>query len=156
MTRRRTSLLQLAAFVEMAVKVSEGQGMQLYAQEPEYTELDVEVLGQLGVEVLADPGAQGMFGRDVFVFAPFLELGLGIDSEAFLRGVGLYVGNALGEAGELVRARVGEEIGEMGRRADGRLRGYVKKDFPYLDEEPAVFNGLKLYFRHDEEEEGED
>ncbi|GAB7362884.1 hypothetical protein MBLNU230_g3186t1 [Neophaeotheca triangularis] len=151
---RRKSLLQLAAFVDMAGIVGAGGGgAELFAQEPEYVGVDSRLLAELGVRVVRHPAAQELFDRGAFVFAPFLELGLGVDSEAFLRRVGCYVGNCLCEATGPMLEKVEVGVREKGKRAEVAMRGYARRDFPWFEDEPAAFAGLKLYFRDDDYEE---
>lgn len=75
-----------------AVKPSQSE-MNVYAQDPAYTELDTALLQSLGVKVLEDPAAQSEVDCRTFVFAPFFPHDCEILAQCFHRQPCLFMAN---------------------------------------------------------------
>jgi hypothetical protein len=128
-----------------------GDGGDMYAQEPGYTDLDKEFLQEMEVKVLevADGGLGGVLREGTLVFEPFMDM-----SEAILRDlvraeVGLYVGSSI----KGIAGRVQGRDGVLGKLAREFCERREVLGFPRFEVEPNVMEGMGIYWKEEKDEE---
>lgn len=152
---RRRSLWQIVVFVDVVGYLREDLGMHVEgsAQEPMYTELDVEFLRGLDIKVLqVDVGtktersgpAADLLVPACFVYEPFLDMSAAMLRELSEADLRLYIGSSI----RGLRER-DTEAGKLAREFAGGRRMYK---FPAFEGDPNVVEGLEVFWG----EEGED
>ncbi|SMR49098.1 unnamed protein product [Zymoseptoria tritici ST99CH_1E4] len=154
---RRRSMWQLVVFYDLVEQLrGEGLVLEVFAQEPGFTELDGEFLNILGVKVLETrlgDGTAGLgpakeqLGGETLVFEPFIDMNAVMLEELVSAGVGLYVGSSIG--------------GILGRRGDSEASRLVEKfragrqmlRFPTFDIDPNVIDGIQVYWTEEKDDQ---
>ena len=155
-----------------------------YAQEPEYTPVDKEFLASMGLITLPchkgldDLGlgaAATYLNASTFVFEPYMDLSVDSMRELFGSGVRLYIGSSLqrwaddspkadsndkaetpgsdDSSGEESRAimRIRTEL----RQLEQSIRSKRSYKFPRFEEDPNVFEGLRIFWEESEDDDEE-
>ncbi|SMQ49270.1 unnamed protein product [Zymoseptoria tritici ST99CH_3D7] len=154
---RKRSMWQFVVFCDLVEQMrGEGVELEVLAQEPGFTELDVEFLDVLGVKVLETrlgDGTMGLgpakeqLGEGTLVYEPFIDMNAVMLEEMVSAGVGLYVGSSIG--------------GILGRRGENEASRLVEKfragremlRFPTFDVDPNVFDGIQVYWTEEKDDQ---
>lgn len=99
---RKRTMWQFAVFVDVVehLKADSGCKLNVVAQEPMYTPLDLDFMGRRGISVLqsscVDDDRLGLardhLGPDTFCFEPFMDMGSGRLRDVVFGGFALYIG----------------------------------------------------------------
>ncbi|KAF2795169.1 hypothetical protein K505DRAFT_324258 [Melanomma pulvis-pyrius CBS 109.77] len=152
---RHRSIWQLVLFLDIVDIVStNGPALQLYAQEPIFTPLDVAFLSALNISVLASD-IEARIANSSFVFAPFVEWDLLLSVFLKDKNPELYIGNDILDdytpyANTEAKVKVLEECNGLGKRFLQNRRGVRVPEF---GEHAHALNGLLVYLKNTQEEE---
>ncbi|KJX93123.1 hypothetical protein TI39_contig4392g00003 [Zymoseptoria brevis] len=154
---RRRTMWQFVVFHDLVEQMrGEGLVLEVFAQEPSFTELDVEFLDILGVKVLETrlgDGTMGLglakeqLGEGTLVYEPFIDMNAVMLEELMSAGVGLYVGSSIGG----ILGRRGES--EASRLVDKFRAGREMLRFPRFDIDPNVFDGIQVYWTEEKDDQ---
>ena len=106
---RRRSVWQIVVFADIVQYLrTQGEGaatnMEVVAQEPMHTNLDVEFLDTIGIQALKTDttakveglgSARGYLGEKTFVYEPFLDMTAVMLEEAIQADLPLYIGSSV-------------------------------------------------------------
>ncbi|KAF1988923.1 hypothetical protein K402DRAFT_419256 [Aulographum hederae CBS 113979] len=169
---RMRSLWQLVLFmfvVEELRQSRKGEEMEVFAQEPRFTDLDVEFLTALGVDVVQPPEAKNRIEETSFLYAPFLQwevllpgvlhdarptLFLGNDvagMAAMLQELGKYglgVTSHSGQEGDEISMDVVAECAKIARDFWDLYQG--RGDVGSFEEHETALRGLVMMWKEDE------
>jgi hypothetical protein len=147
---RRRSMWQFVVFHDLLEQLREsGLVLEIFAQEPSFTELDQDFLRALGVEVLASSlgdGTTGLgsakekLGDTTLVYEPFVDMNAAMLEDIANGGVGLYIGSSIGG----IMGRGGESKAKTLAANFRKERGMLR--FPTFDIDPNVFDGIQIYW----------
>ncbi|TKA25307.1 hypothetical protein B0A50_06211 [Salinomyces thailandicus] len=175
---RQRSVTQYAAFVDITQHLRSGHEAEIrcYAQEPQFTSVDKEYLRRTDVIVLEQDSATGSppglgpasqhLGLGTFVFEPFMDLDDKAMREMFSADLSLYIGSSvrrwMGRASRNGSTNVSvQQSSELEHAVDFQphpaaafVRARASYHFPVFEEEPNIFEGLAIYWKEPEDDEG--
>ena len=132
--------------------VHQGRRAQgIWACDPAYTELDVEFLKTVGVEVHQHEEGEVGFGKlaqyleggRTFLFEPFVDMNDKMVRDMVASDVALYIGSSIGG--------VKERRGEAGDLAMEFTKDRNMKKFPSFEVDPNIFEGMGIYWKEKED-----
>ncbi|KAL1638715.1 hypothetical protein SLS58_008638 [Diplodia intermedia] len=163
------SMWQLVCFLDMVGMLSGAGGrVKMYAEDPVFNALDVEVFEELGITVVhglrstdgsRQEGAAQFIEPDSFVFAPFMPSFIVLEDFLADRDPAIYVGNDVLATLELARSQVrySGDVDERTRRcirvADEFLaQGREVVTLPEFELHEHALAGQMIYWRKPAEE----
>lgn len=150
---------QIVVFVDLVTymcrdKDGDTSGMETVAQEPMYTQLDVEFLGTLSIKVLQIVNAAGatglgpgrvLMGARTLVFEPFLDMTAEMLEDVIAADLPLYIGSSIKGLREKTTP-----AGQLAQRF-AQERGMYK--FPAFEVDPNVMDGLEIFWKEESNED---
>ncbi|KAI7276711.1 hypothetical protein KC345_g6789 [Hortaea werneckii] len=172
---RQRSLMQFVAFLDIVKHLQQdGEGqIQCYAQEPQFTESDQTYLASIGIQVIEhrpDTNSKALgpiheyLGPSTFIFEPFMDFDLNGMQSLFNTDPNFYIGSSAKRWIELSKNHVRfERRTAESKAADLSVSSFEKAlnfgrtrascHFPVFEEEPLIFEGLDLYWKHPDGED---
>ena len=159
---QRRSITQFAAFMDIVahLQVTSDDRIGIFAQELVFAPLDIEFLTHLNVTAYHDPAigqstykgasAKDYIDRSTFVFEPFMEKFLPTVRRLLTSDVKLLVGtDAPGMDASKTSAG---DYRDMRALYEQFNAGYSSYDFPTFEEDPNVFQGLRISWKESTDE----
>lgn len=163
---QRRSMTQFVAFMDLVEHLQEtsDEKIQIVAQELIYTPLDIEFLSNLNVTAYSDqaidqlsyegPSAKDSFSPDTFVLEPFMDKVLPAVKDLLTSTPKLLVGTSSPGTGAKHLSIV--DYNEMRKLYDQFNNDFSYYHFPTFEEDPNIFQGLRISWRNlEDEDEGD-
>ncbi|KAF2162823.1 hypothetical protein M409DRAFT_26679 [Zasmidium cellare ATCC 36951] len=156
---RRRSMWQIVVFADIVEYLrTEGgdaaTGLEVVAQEPMNTELDVEFLDTLNIKALEiDTAAkvEGLgpateyLGEKTFAYEPFLDMTATMLDEVLDADLPLYIGSSIRGLKEKTT-----QAGQLAKRF-AKERGMYK--LPTFEVDPNVMDGMEIFWKEEDDKE---
>ncbi|KAK4502374.1 hypothetical protein PRZ48_005799 [Zasmidium cellare] len=156
---RRRSMWQIVVFADMVQYLqSEGDEaaneMDIAAQEPMYTELDVEFLATLNIKALKIDTtakveglgpAEDYLGQSTFVYEPFLDMNATMLDEISKADLPLYIGSSI--------RGLKDKTTQAGQLAKSFAQDRGMYKFPTFDVDPNIMDGMEVLWKEEHDDE---
>lgn len=149
---------QIVVFVDLvaylcADKDEDTSSVKTVAQEPMYTQLDVEFLDKLNIQALQIDtanttgmgAAKAFMCGTTFVFEPFLDMTAAMLEEVIAADLPLYIGSSI--------RGLREKTTPAGQLAKQFAQERGKYKFPAFEVDPNVMDGLEIFWEEESDED---